>query len=162
MMKNQIGNQGSCSSSFIKSVMDAYNEYRAELGILDVYVYDVPGKSVKATAMVILKGRNTPVTLTIYCMANKSVIALMDVSNKINMQCNDNLTHITIDLYQPPEEIQLCITNKGKYMLAATHEFNEDKTYLMKIINDHMNSILMASLIKELMNIYESLTSPSF
>jgi hypothetical protein len=159
MIRKRIGGRGLCGSSFIKSVMDAYNDYRMELGILDVYVYEVPGKSVKATAMIILKGGLAPVTLTIYCMANESIIALMDVSNKVNMQCNGNSTHITIDLYQPPEEAQLCITDKGKYMLAAAHEFNEDKTYLMKIINGHMDSILMASLIKELMDIYASLAS---
>ncbi len=39
--------------------MDAYNDYKVDLKIIDVYVYDTPGKSVRATAMIIIK-RETP------------------------------------------------------------------------------------------------------
>lgn len=145
------------STRFVRAVMDAYNDYKVDLKIIDVYVYDTPGKSVRATAMIIIK-RETPKTLIMYYLANRSIIALIDVSNLIPTDHEGLTTYITVDLYKPPEEVRLRIINKGRNTFAFTHEMNEDKAYLIKTSNQYDDSLAIASIIKEIMDSYDELT----
>lgn len=136
--------------------MDLYNDYKVDLKIIDVYVYDTPGKNIRATAMIIIK-RETPKTLIMYYLANRSIMALIDVSNLIPFIHEGQTTYITMDLYKPPEEVQLRIINKGGNTFAFTHELNEDKAYLIKTSNKCDDSLAIASMIKEIMDSYDEL-----
>lgn len=139
------------ASRFVRIFLDIYGSYRGKWGIIDVYAYKTPGKAVKAFSSLIININGTPRTINAYLLYNGDVVLVSDVTPRYvgKVKCGGQLVKITVDIYLPPEEYTLCISERVDELGDA---------YLALTIDNRGqgNVVLYSKVPRELVN-YESL-----
>ncbi|MGC9135942.1 hypothetical protein [Caldivirga sp.] len=142
------------TEKFIEAFLAIYRDYKGKWGIMDVYAYRTQGKSTKAFASLIINIRGNPRTINAYLFSTGKVMIVTDVTpvfrGKVN--CTGSFTRATVDMYLPPEEYNLCISegingSRG-ILLALTKDYGEERVMLYSEVDQ--GSLNYNSLVKVL------------